>query len=254
MAAYGRGMTWLHAVIDVPSVHHAAAADFWKAALGWPLGSPWDGHPELRSFEPPDGTAYLHLQQIDGPPRVHIDVAAEDPNATVADAVELGAGRVAEHDHWQTLLSPGGLPFCVVRSGRHDTPPPVTWPGGQRSRMVQVCIDSPRAAHEQEVRFWSALLGGRFSPSPAPEFAGKWHDDGSPLQLLFQRLGDEEGPVRAHLDHGSDNRAAEVGRLVALGAADVAPGRGWHVLRDPTGQVFCVTDNSPEALLHRELG
>ncbi|HET7734448.1 MAG TPA: VOC family protein [Nocardioidaceae bacterium] len=247
-------MTWLHAVIDVPRDQYSVAADFWSTTLGWPLGPPWDGHPELQSFEPQVGTPYLHLQVIEGPSRVHVDVASDDPDATVAEAVGLGADCVAERDRWRTLISPGGLPFCVVRSGRHETPQPVAWPGGQRSRMVQVCIDSPRTAHDREVQFWTDLLGGHFDLSPAREFAGKWHHDGSPLQLLFQRLDDEAGVVRAHLDHGTDDRAAEVRRLLALGAEDVGPGRGWHVLRDPTGSAFCVTDNSPEAVHHRDLG
>jgi hypothetical protein len=84
---------------------------------------------------------------------------------------------------------------------------------------------------------------------------GKWHDDaGSPLQLLFQRLDEDAGPVRAHLDLGTDDREAEVRRLVALGATDVAPGRGWQVLRDPLGQLFCATENSPEQTRRRDLG
>ncbi|WP_432479876.1 VOC family protein [Nocardioides sp. GXQ0305] len=90
--------------------------------------------------------------------------------------------------------------------------------------------------------------------SDAPEFAGKWHDDeGSPLQLLFQRLDERDGPVRMHLDHGSDDVDAEIARLLRLGATDVGPGRAWHVLQDPTGSRFCVTGNSPEPTTRRDL-
>jgi hypothetical protein len=93
-------------------------------------------------------------------------------------------------------------------------------------------------------------------PSGAAEFAGKWHDDaGSPIQLLFQRLDEPDGPVRAHLDHGTDDVPAEVRRLVALGARDDGAGHGgWHVLGDPAGLAFCVTGNSPEQAPHRDLG
>jgi hypothetical protein len=45
---------------------------------------------------------------------------------------------------------------------------------------------------------------------------------------------------------GSDNVEAEAARLVGLGAQRLGPGRGWIVLRDPLGIVFCVTDNSPD--------
>jgi hypothetical protein len=121
--------------------------------------------------------------------------------------------------------------------------------------MVQVCIDSPAAAHERETAFWRALLPGRWVDSAAPEFAGKWHDDaGSPLQLLFQRLDEPDGAVRAHLDHGTDDVAAEVRRLVGLGADDLGSGRGWHRLRDLAGLPFCVTGNSPGYGGRRDIG
>jgi hypothetical protein len=248
-------MTWLHAVIDVPPAHHPAQATFWAEALGWPAGVPWPGHPELRSFEPPRGTAYVHLQQIEGPPRVHLDVESHDLDAAAWLAEELGARLVGESDRWRTLTSPGGLPFCVLAASEHEPPEPMAWPDGHHTRMVQVCIDSPVAAHEREVAFWRALLPGRWVDSPAREFAGKSHDDaGSPIQLLFQRLDEADGPVRAHLDLGTDDLAAEVTRLLGVGAEDVHPGRGWHALRDPAGLLFCATTNSPAQTQRRDLG
>jgi hypothetical protein len=249
-------MAWIHALLDVPTSSRAVAADFWGAALGWPAGSPWRGHPELQSFEPPSGTPYVHLQEIDGPPRVHLDLEADDADALVGQAVELGARLVGRSDRWQTLLSPGELPFCVLAAtDDRPLPEPVTWPGGHRTRLVQLCIDSPTSRHPTEVTFWRALLGGRWVDSPAVEFAGKWHDDlGSPIQLLFQRLDEPDGPVRAHLDLGTDDLAAEASRLIDLGAEDVAPGRGWHVLRDPVGLLFCATLNSPSSGARRDLG
>lgn len=100
-------MPWLHAMIDVPGHQHSATAGFWEAVLGWPVGASWSVHPGLKSFEPPLGTAYVHLQEIDGPPRVHLDMGVEGVGATVGRAVELGAVPVVEHDHWVTLRSPG---------------------------------------------------------------------------------------------------------------------------------------------------
>ena len=154
-------MSWVHAVIDAPPDRHEALAGFWTRVLGWELGAPWPGHPELRSFEPPRGASYLHLQEIGGQPRVHLDLESDDPDAMVDRAGDLGAQLVGERDRWRTLLSPGGLPFCVLEAGRRQPPDPTTWPDGHRSRMVQVCIDSPVAAHDQEVAFWRALLSGR---------------------------------------------------------------------------------------------
>jgi hypothetical protein len=248
-------VTWIHAVIDVPEDRHSAAAAFWGRALGWPTGQPWRGHPELRSFEPPGGAPYLHLQRIQGAARIHVDVESEVPDQSVAQALDLGAELVDESDRWRTLRSPGGLPFCVIRAREHEPAEPVTLPDGHRSRMVQVSIDSPRTAHAVEVAFWQRLLGGRWASSDRPEFAGKWHDDaGSPIQLLFQQLDEADGQVRAHLDLGTDDLEAEVRRLVELGASDLGPGHGWHVLRDTSDVAFCVTNNSPEQTRLRDLG
>ena len=247
-------MGWLHAVIDAPHGSHRETGRFWEHALGWPVGPGWEGHPELRSFEPRTGDAYVHLQEIDGAPRVHLDLEVDDPDAFAEQALALGAETVAVLERWQTLRSPGGLAFCLLRPGDRTPPQPVAWSDGHRSRLVQVCVDAPRDAHEREVAFWQALLPGRWVGSDAPEFAGKWHDDaGSPLQLLFQRLDEPSGPVRAHLDLGTDDLAAEVRRLRALGATDVGPGRGWHTLRDPAATLFCATENSPAQVRHRDL-
>jgi hypothetical protein len=245
----------MHVVIDVPAAQEAATADFWERALGWPVGEHWRDHPELRSFEPSRGSAYVHLQRIGGPPRVHLDLESEEPNETVGRAVQLGAGLVYDSGTWRSLRSPGGLPFCVLSARAHRPPEPVQFDDGHRARMVQVCVDAPRRAHEREVEFWRSLVRGQWVSSSDPEFAGKWHDDeGSPIQLLFQQLQEVDGPVRAHLDLGTDDLGAEVRRLAALGATDVGRGRGWHVLRDVAGQHFCVTPNSPEQTRHRDLG
>jgi hypothetical protein len=249
-------MAWLHAVIDVPAHLHDTEGAFWSDALGWRMGPTWAGHPELRSFEPPAGSAYVHLQEIGGAPRVHLDLEAADPAATVDRAIALGAELVAEHEDWQTLTSPGGFPFCVLTASERTAPDPTTWAEGHRSRLVQVCVDAPVDAHDREVSFWRALLDdGRWVDSSSREFSGKWHDDdGSPLQLLFQRLDEPTGLVRAHLDLGTDDLDAESTRLLGLGADDISPGRGWHALRDPAGIAFCATSNSPEQTAHRDLG
>ena len=249
-------MSWLHVVLDAPADVHDRLCAFWAQALGWPPGSPWPGHPELRSFQPPSGKSYVHLQHIDGPARVHPDLESEDPAGAVARARSLGADLVSETEEWTTLTSPGGLPFCVLRAVTHRAPlEPVRWPDGHRSRLVQLCIDTPVDRSEHELAFWQAFLDGRWVGSTSPEFASKWHDDaGSPVQLLFQRLEEPTGPVRAHLDLGSDDVEAEAQRLIRLGATDIGPGRGWHTLRDPAGLLFCVTGNSPRQTLSRDLG
>ena len=85
--------------------------------------------------------------------------------------------------------------------------------------------------------------------SGSAEFAGKLYPPaGSSVQLLFQKLGpdDPATAARAHIDLGADDIEAEAARLVGLGAEQLGLGRGWIVLRDPVGMVFCVTANSPD--------
>jgi len=52
--------------------------------------------------------------------------------------------------------------------------------------------------------------------------------------------------ARAHLDLGTDDVAAEVARVRALGAELLWPGAGFVALRDPVGLPFCVTANDPD--------
>ncbi len=148
------------------------------------------------------------------------------------------------------MTSPGGWPFCLVRRRDRSRPAATQWPGGQRGRLVQVCIDSPAELHDREVEFWRGATGWRWQESPDEEFAGKLYPEpGSPIQLLLHKLGqDDEGrTTRAHLDLGSDDREREADRLVGLGAERLWTGGGWITLRDPAGLLFCVTGNSPDA-------
>jgi hypothetical protein len=115
---------------------------------------------------------------------------------------------------------------------------------------VQICIDSPAGLHDKEVAFWRSALSWCWAASDSDEFAGKLYPpSGASVQLLFQRLGqDDQGPkVRAHIDLRTDDIEADAQRLLQLGATHVEHGRGWIVLRDPTGLVFCTTGNSPDA-------
>ena len=237
----------MHAFVDVRSEHAGVARAFWSAVTGWPTSGPWQGHPEFVSVEPPVGSAYLHLQTIDGPPRVHLDLVG-DLERDPALLAELGAVPGRREDAWQVMSSPGGLPFCVCREPwPHHRPPATAWPGGHRSRVVQLCVDAPASRHDAELSFWRAATGWDDEPVDAPEFHRLVHRDSSPLQLLIQRLGDDDGAtqVRAHLDLGTDDVPAELRRVEALGASALWPGEGFVALQDPVGLPFCVTANDP---------
>ncbi|MFZ2013579.1 MAG: VOC family protein [Nocardioides sp.] len=122
----------------------------------------------------------------------------------------------------------------------------MTWSGGHRSRVDQVCLDIPQDRYEEECAFWSELTGWPVDDSKAyAEFRRLRIPDGTLMKVLLQRLDEPTGPVRAHLDLATDDRPAETARHVELGAAVVDTRRGWTVLRDPAGTAFCITDRSP---------
>jgi catechol 2,3-dioxygenase-like lactoylglutathione lyase family enzyme len=238
---------WLHVLIDVAADVAERSGTFWSSVLGWPLGEPWPGHPEFRSFDPAEGDSYIHQQIGDHSPRIHFDLEVAD-RGFAERLVELGAVVTAQAEGWCPMRSPGGLPFCLV--DRHERiRPPAMRLAGHRSRLVQICIDSPPNLHDQEVAFWRAATAWRWGEGSGDEFAGKLYPPpGSSVQLLFQRLGPDDlaTAVRAHIDLGTDDIEAEATRLVALGAEWLGRGRGWIVLRDPVAMVFCVTGNSPD--------
>jgi hypothetical protein len=238
----------MHAFVDVPRAQAGAARSFWSAVSGWPTGPEWPGHPEFTSLEPPDGTSYLHVQTIGGPARVHLDLVG-DPGRETSRLEALGGTRGQLGDGWQVMASPAGLPFCICGEPEpHRRPGAARWPGGHRSRLVQVCVDVPHDRYEAEIDFWRAATGWADEEVSGPEFHRLVHRSESPLQLLVQRLGrDDEGThARAHLDLGSNDVEAEVRRLEALGAPVISRDDGFIVLRDPVGLPFCVTSNDPD--------
>jgi catechol 2,3-dioxygenase-like lactoylglutathione lyase family enzyme len=240
-------VSWMHAFVDVPVERVDEARSFWSSVLGWPPGEAWPGHPEFVSLMPPDGAPYAHVQRIDGPPRVHLDVVGEIERDT-ARLEKLGATPVYRGAAWQALTSPAGLPFCVcAESWPHERPQPVAWPGGYRSRLVQLTIDVPGELYAGELDFWRAATGWADEAVDAPEFHRLVHRAESPLQLLVQRLGPDDPArrARAHLDLGTDDMDAEIDRVRSLGARVLWARDGFVALRDPLGLPFCVTGNDP---------
>lgn len=239
---------WMHTFIDVPADRVEVARVFWAAVTGWTPGDEWAGHPEFASLSPPEGTPYLHIQIIGGPPRIHLDLVGDIERDT-ARLEDLGATRGRRGEGWQVMASPAGLAFCVGgESGPHQRPDATAWPGGHRSRLVQLSVDVPRVQHDTELAFWQAATGWADEPVTGPEFHRLVHRSQSPLQLLVQRLGsdDRATQARAHLDLGTNDLTAEVSRVQALGAHVFRSGDGFIALQDPVGLPFCVTANDPD--------
>jgi Glyoxalase-like domain len=114
------------------------------------------------------------------------------------------------------------------------------------SKLLKVVIDVPEGKHDRELAFWSAASGQELIQSGKhPEYHGAWLP-GQDFELLIQRLG--EGQPRVHIDIHTDDLAAEVARLEALGAQRVAQAGFWWIMRDPAGLLFCVLPEPPGSL------
>src|SRR4051812_9827216 len=97
-------------------------------------------------------------------------------------------------------------------------------------------------------RFWEAVVGGERLTDVPEGFETRLAVEGGPvLDLCFQRVAEPApGPPRLHLDlAGGDRQAAEVERLLGLGARHLDIGQGdvpWVVLADPEGNPCCVME------------
>lgn len=240
---------WISAFLDFAADDFERAVRFWAGVTGCRVSSRRGDDGEFATLVPADGDDFLRVQQLRrGPGRIHLDLHVPDPDAAAREAVTLGAAIVTRHRHgYVVLTSPGGLTFCFVRHRATRRPRPLTWPGGHRSLVDQVCLDIPADHHEAELAFWTELTGWELRHSSwADEFHSLVRPPGMPIRLLLQRLGEPEGPVRAHLDLATTDREAETERHRSLGARVRDQRELWTVLADPSGAAYCLTDRDPE--------
>lgn len=239
---------WLTAFLDLAPEEHDEGLALWERLTGYQRSTTRGDAGEFVSLLTTRGDDFLRVQRLEsGRSRVHLDLHVEDPWPAAEEAVALGARVVADLGDYLTLASPGGLTFCFVTHSAADVPTATDWPSG-RSRVDQVCLDIGPSIYDEEFSFWEALTGWEpRPPSPDTEFARLTPPPGLPLQLLLQRLDEDEPTVRAHLDWCSVDRDAEVERQAAAGATFVRRyDRGWTVLTGPAGFSYCVTSRPPE--------
>lgn len=236
------------AFLDLPSDTHDAALAHWQRVTGYAVSPPRGAADEFVTLLPASGDDHLCVQRLEsGTARIHLDVHVEDPREAAVEAEAHGASVVARpDDSYVVLRSPGGFPFCFVDHQGSMPAAPGDWGDGLRSVVDQVCLDIPPAGYDEECRFWQHVTGWELRVSADhSEFRRLIRPAGQPLQLLLQRLDEEDGPVRAHLDLAATDRGAETDRHVAIGAEVVDVRAGWTVLRDPAGAAYCITDRTP---------
>ncbi|MEU6773626.1 VOC family protein [Streptomyces sp. NPDC046759] len=92
-------------------------------------------------------------------------------------------------------------------------------------------------------RWWAEALGWVVVHDAADEFEIRPAPDRLPGLLFVPVPEGKTVKNRLHLDFRPDDQAAEVARLLALGARHADVGQGgqrWVVLADPEGNEFCV--------------
>ncbi len=106
-----------------------------------------------------------------------------------------------------------------------------------RSRVGIALIDIDADRYDATAAFWEAVTGRTAVTEPGNTYASLGRLDGARLEL--QRTG-AGTPPRLHLDVETDDVAAEVERVVGLGATVTQRNPEFVVLADPAGQPFCV--------------
>ena len=101
---------------------------------------------------------------------------------------------------------------------------------------------------EVQAAFWQQALGYERRVDDSDDFVLLFPLDGDgPNVSLDAHHSEAPVPPRIHLDLYADDQAAEVERLVALGASRVSwdrqpPDADYVILADPEGNRFCVID------------
>jgi catechol 2,3-dioxygenase-like lactoylglutathione lyase family enzyme len=222
----------------------AGLARFWSGVLGWEVADdPQDGVTLL----PADDTGFrLRFVPTDepkaGPNQMHFDLTSgslEEQQQTVAKVLALGGrhidiGQLPEEEH-VVMADPEGNELCVIEPGNSFL--------AGCGFIGAVSGDGSQATGY----FWSQALGWPLVWDQDEETAIRSPHGGPKLTWggppLVARSGTK---FRPHLDlappAGGDH-AAEVERLVSLGATRVDIGQGdvdWVVLADPDGHEFCL--------------
>ena len=219
-------------------------ARFWAATLHWDI---YDETDEEIGLVPTDGTRFLFLflpvpEPKTGKNRIHLDLVTESPehqSEMVDRLIALGAGRVdigqsTDVDH-VVLADPEGNEFCVVRRGDFLA----------TTDLLGAIVFEP--ADPIVGRFWSEATGWPIVYDQDGDTAIREPDGRGPFVTFGPPTGAAKtGKNRLHLDIApptDGDQAAEVERLIALGARRIDIGQGdvsWVVLADPEGNEFCV--------------
>jgi catechol 2,3-dioxygenase-like lactoylglutathione lyase family enzyme len=201
----------------------ARLTDYWAALLG----EPGPAQVGLRFFA-------SDAERV-RPSRMHLHLtsdSAEQQARTVATALGLGAahldvGQRPEEGH-VVLADPEGNEFCVIEPGN-------AYLAGT-GFLGEVACDGSREVGV----FWSAALGWPLVWDQDQETAIQAPYGGTKVAWSGTAATDRSGRQRFELAVDGD-LAAEVARLVSLGATRAGTEDGGVVLADPGGMAFVLS-------------
>ncbi len=109
-----------------------------------------------------------------------------------------------------------------------------------RSRLGGISIDCRTEDLDGAAGFWAAVFGSAVEPE------GETYVKLAPQRGVSVEVQKVAHESRVHIDIETDDVAAEVARLEALGAVRVEAVKDWVVMAAPTGQRFCVVPAAGE--------
>ncbi|MDX3493837.1 VOC family protein [Streptomyces turgidiscabies] len=246
-------MTLRPVLVNIKALDDSAIGRFWAEALGWGVSSPEPGataaKPADFDWRDPVGVC-VDVIVVPEPKtatknRVHIDLATNSAahqaelvarlKALGATPADVGQGDVP----WTVLADPEGNEFCVLepRDVYRDT--------GPIAAVVVDCVD-PRAM----ARFWDEAIDWTLHEVTDDHAVLRDARGVGPYLEFLRKPATKAVRDRVHIDlvpDPGDDKAAEVARLRALGAADLDVGQGdvpWTCMTDPEGHEFCVLARS----------
>jgi predicted enzyme related to lactoylglutathione lyase len=233
-------------------------AEFWGTLLDYEAASAGDSW--IATDPRGEGTRLLFNRMeksgtIEVP--IHVDVNVPDREAELTRILQLG-GRFVEtrsdsigdfSETWTVMRDPEGNGFCIQS-------PPKTPPHRYIGNVTFSCAE-PR----QLGAFWAEALGwpeeetdegflqqlrdaGVAERDLSGVYVTRPPNAGRPRFLFQRREKSRPASYPIHMDFGTDDREAEVKRLVRAGASVVETKEGanhtFTILRDPEENPFCV--------------
>ena len=100
-------------VIDCQTNDLLSEAQFWSAALGYPLPKDLDTKSNFIQLVTPPGEVQVIIQRVNHEARAHLDIETDSVDSEVGRLERLGAVVVSHNDGWVVMQAPSGHRFCV---------------------------------------------------------------------------------------------------------------------------------------------